>query len=283
MDNYKGNPKYDNTQYTNYGSDNITPPYDPKQPKQATDRDTKEPLQLLIEDFDAFSKIPYRKIRSVTEIEALIAIGDVLLIRLSACRPPLFATRRPIMIMRKSIHSRLIQMKQLRAKLLRINELKVRSVQQMRMDAMNYRAQTESGVMPALLEQNKRLRSSKLSVDMQRASETRQAMSKPVIADLIKYGFPINGTPEEIAAWRKQQEALQNQTGTNAEYESIIERMNALENERIASTDCPPESKLQINSENDSDSSENDSSDKIVKPIGEAASDISPEEWSKLL
>lgn len=193
-------------------------------------RDEKTPEQLLSDDYTAFIKVRWRSIRKLDEIDALIAIGDVLLVRCAGAKPALFSTRRPIMIMRKSVQSRLLDLRTHRRKLERINASKVTAMQRMREDATRYRA--ENQVLPVLLHENAKLRSTNQAMGKAGASDARKAMTKPVMDDLIRTGYPINGTPEEIAQWQAKIVADRNQAGTNAEYDSIISRMNSLENER---------------------------------------------------
>lgn len=246
MDNSNDNSSpINNSPITTFSTNGIT--------ANVEDRHKKTPEQLLNEDFSAFIKVRYSKMRRLDDIDALIAVGTLLEMRIAAAKPALFSTRvatlsgsmystgdispveyisdqitilarRPIIIMQKAMRSRLIELRKHREKIERINASKVNTQRRQREDAMRYRA--ENQVLPALIQQNISLRGVKAEQDKERASSARTAMSKPVLADLIRTGYPINGTPGQIKEWEQRIEADRIQSGTTEEYSKLIARMN---------------------------------------------------------
>lgn len=188
-------------------------------------------------DFSAIIKVNYRQMRRLIDIDALLSTAHILLTQLAAKPAPSNLTLRQVIIMRKSIESRIVEINKHKAKIERINASKVNTQRRQREDAMRYRA--ENQVLPALIQQTREYRSEQARIDKEQAQLSRAAIVPAIQKQFAEVGFNPRASSEERAEWERLRDINRHAIpghDLSSQGSDIMQRMNDIENERAAET-----------------------------------------------
>ena len=225
------------------------------------------PSDTLTNDYNAIIKTSYRQLRRLIDIDALLSAAQILLTQLAAKPAQSNLTLRQVIIMRKSIESRVIDINRHKSKIERINATKVNKQRREREDAARYRA--EGSILPTLLTQVINKRSEQARIDKEQAEINRAALLPAIQRQFASVGYDPTAPSAERAEWERLQDINRHAipgADLSKQGDEFMQRMHQAETER--------EAELRQHAEKDA----------AIKTIDTDIDKVgSADEWSKLI